>query len=83
MKNFAGHFFTCDLCFFLASCSSPPPQQPLQNQLGKITPKSTTLTTQNTPDQILASFENISCDDIQNPQYQQAVLNAYPLENIK
>lgn len=76
MKNFAGHFFTCGLCFFLASCSSPPPQQPLQNQLGKIIPKSTTLTTQNTPDQFLASFENISCDDIQNPQYQQAVLNA-------
>ena len=48
----------------------------MQNQLGKITPKSTTLPTQNTPDQILASFENISCDDIQNPQYQQAVLNA-------
>ncbi|HQV26091.1 MAG TPA: CAP domain-containing protein [Acinetobacter sp.] len=76
MKNFAFHFFTCGVCFFLASCSSPPQQQPSQKYLGKITQNSTTLPTQNTPDQILASFENISCDDIQNPQYQQAVLNA-------
>ena len=76
MKNIAYHFFACGLCCFLSGCSNPQPQQALQNHLNKTIAKSTTIPTQKNPQQTLASFDKISCDDIQNPQYQQAVLNA-------
>ncbi len=42
--------------------------KPLQNQQR--------YPTQKNPQQTLASFDKISCDDIENPQFQQAVLNA-------
>ena len=76
MKNIAYHSFICSLYFLLHGCSNSQPQQPLQHQSNKTIAKSTTIPTQKNPQQTLASFDKISCDDIQNPQYQQAVLNA-------
>ena len=77
MKSTAYHFFACILYFSLHGCTNHPLQQPsLQHHLSNITPKSTTIETQNRVPQILVSFEKISCDDIQNPKYQQAILNA-------
>ena len=76
MKNIAYHSFICSLYFLLHGCSNSQPQQPLQHQSNKTIAKSTTIPTQKNPQQTLASFDKISCDDIKNPQYQQAVLNA-------